>query len=718
MKRSKVSLFLTIVLAFGFIFSAVSPADAAPEDVVRIWVSYKPGTSTSVLKSLNAVNAKVHFDFPELEAYVISVPSAALNGILKNPFVLGIEEDAERYPIADMSAKVTAEALATLDAIGQVVPYGVDMVQARDVWDANRDGVVDAGAPTGSTRKLCIIDSGFYRDHEDLPEGINQVSGYSQMVTEWYVDGFGHGSHVGGTIAALNNGVGVVGVTPGTVQLYIVKFFGDDGNATYASNLVDALSRCQAAGANVVSMSLGGSRSVRTEKTAFADAYTAGVLSIAAAGNGGTSAYSYPASYDSVVSVAAIDSNMEVADFSQYNSQVELAAPGVAVLSTLPYIDSTRVTVDGVNYAAHLIEFANTTTKSGALVDGGLCTATGSWSGKVVLCQRGDISFYDKVMNVQNSGGAAAVIYNNVSGMFSGTLGDGASSSIIAVSISQEDGSILLGKLGQIATVVNGEIITGSGYEAWDGTSMATPHVSAVAALVWSADPTWTNAEIRTALQATAFDLGTAGKDVYYGYGLVQAKAALDYLGGGTPPPDNVAPTANFTFTTSELTASFTDTSTDSDGTLASWGWNFGDGGTSTLRNPVHTYTTAGTYTVALTVTDDDGAVGTISKTVSLAQAGQTVTISSLIGSKATVNRNFWRATVIATIDPALAGAVVSGIWSSGTSTSCTTDTTGKCSVSLNFRTNVSSATFTVSNVTLAGYDYVPGVTTVTITKP
>jgi len=185
---------------------------------------------------------------------------------------------------------------------------------------------VDTGAPTGATRTLCIIDSGYYQDHEDLP---NAVGGYSQVDDNWARDGFGHGSHVGGTIAAQNNSLGVVGVTPGTVNLYIVKFFADDGNATYASNLVDALSRCQAAGANVVSMSLGGSRSVRAEKTAFANAYTAGVLSIAAAGNDGTSALSYPASYDSVMSVAAIDANKVVADFSQYNSAVEIAAPGV-----------------------------------------------------------------------------------------------------------------------------------------------------------------------------------------------------------------------------------------------------------------------------------------------------------------------------------------------------------------------------------------------------
>ncbi len=65
---------------------------------------------------------------------------------------------------------------------------------------------------------------------------------------------------------------------------------------------------------------------------------------------------------------------------------------------------------------------------------------------------------------------------------------------------------------------------------------MATPHVSGVAALIWSANPYWTNVQIRTALIGSAMDLGAGGRDVYYGYGLVQAKAALDLLGGATDP--------------------------------------------------------------------------------------------------------------------------------------------------------------------------------------
>ncbi len=85
-----------------------------------------------------------------------------------------------------------------------------------------------------------------------------------------------------------------------------------------------------------------------------------------------------------------------------------------------------------------------------------------------------------------------------------------------------------------------------------------------------------------------------------------------------TVPNPNVAPSASFTSSTSDLTADFTDTSTDSDGTIASWSWNFGDGGSSTSQNPSHAYASAGSYTVTLTVTDDDGATDDASASVTV----------------------------------------------------------------------------------------------------
>ena len=84
------------------------------------------------------------------------------------------------------------------------------------------------------------------------------------------------------------------------------------------------------------------------------------------------------------------------------------------------------------------------------------------------------------------------------------------------------------------------------------------------------------------------------------------------------PPPPNQPPVAAFTSSCTNLACSFTDASSDPDGRVAGWSWTFGDGGTATTQNPSHTYGAAGTYTVQLTVTDDKGATGTTSKSVTV----------------------------------------------------------------------------------------------------
>ncbi|MFI1808473.1 collagenase [Streptomyces californicus] len=104
------------------------------------------------------------------------------------------------------------------------------------------------------------------------------------------------------------------------------------------------------------------------------------------------------------------------------------------------------------------------------------------------------------------------------------------------------------------------------------------------------------------------------------------AGCAAGNCGGGTNPPGNQAPTAAFTTAVQGLKTTFTDQSTDADGTITSRSWNFGDGTTSTATNPTKTYTAAGTYTVKLTVTDDKGATGTATRTVTASSTGGTVT--------------------------------------------------------------------------------------------
>lgn len=329
------------------------------------------------------------------------------------------------------------------------------------------------------------------------------------------------------------------------VSLHIVKTFANSCQWTYSSSLIAALEACEAAAQNqgknlVVNMSLGGSFKSRTEERAFQQATQRGVLSVAAAGNDGNTRKSYPASYSSVISVAAVDQNLNVASFSQRNSEVDIAAPGVGVLSTVPTLVEASVTTSNGKTNGTEIEFSAKTTSTGitsTLVDGGICdSASVAYSGQVVLCQRGVISFSDKVLNAQNGGAVAVVIYNNEPGGFSGTLGSDDTGVVIpAIGLSLEDGQSILLKVGSTATVVNAVDPTIGGYEFYNGTSMATPHVAAAAAMLWNAKPEASLAEIRSALESGAQDLGLPGRDDAYGHGFLNLPASYAILmsGGG-----------------------------------------------------------------------------------------------------------------------------------------------------------------------------------------
>lgn len=158
--------------------------------------------------------------------------------------------------------------------------------------------------------------------------------------------------------------------------------------------------------------------------------------------------------------------------------------------------------------------------------------------------------------------------------------------------------------------------VASNGYAFYQGTSMASPHVAGVVALMQAASPTpKTPAELQTILANTARPITSAKCPGGCGPGLIDADAAVAAAAGSG---GNQAPIANFSSSVSGLTATFTDSSTDSDGTIASRSWNFGDGTTSTATNPSKTYASAGTYTVTLTVTDDDGATHTKSDTVTV----------------------------------------------------------------------------------------------------
>lgn len=586
---------MRLLLLTALLFSHANVGFSSSERS-RVWIQIAPQKFERAIQLIEKLGGKIHHRFSGLNAISVSLPKHRIRGLFSNSDFISIEEDAKRY------------------ASAQSIGYGIDAVQAREVWDANRDGQVDIGAPVGGGKLICVIDSGLQASHEDLA-GVDLVGGYPEG---WNIDICGHGTHVTGTIAAANNATGVVGVSPGRASLFIVKVFGGSScEWIYSSDLVDAANRCRDAGADIINMSLAGDVKIRAEERAFSRLNREGVLSIAAAGNNGDQSLSYPAAYDAVVSVGAVDQHLSLAGFSQQNSAVELVGPGVDVVSTVPFVIESSVTANGVTYKGSRIDLSAQGEVAGGVVDGGLCDQPASWTGQIVLCERGEVSFLTKVLNVQSGGGLGAVIYNNVLGGFNGTLGDGNTSTIPAIGLSQEKGVALLKNgLGLTASLASTFSHSASGYEARSGTSMSVPHVSAVAALVWSGAPNASNEEVRDALRQTALDLGDPGRENQFGYGLVQAYDAWQYLGGARVG-QNQPPVAEFTVDCSGRSCLFdASASHDADGSITAYDWEFGDERQAMGAVVAHVFQADATYTVSLTVRDNEGVSNTSVVTV------------------------------------------------------------------------------------------------------
>jgi len=466
-----------------------------------------------------------------------------VKGLLNNPHIKLIEADLRRYPTAlynDDAGDPTQQ---------QLTPYAVYQSQANQVT-----------LQLASAKKVCVIDSGIAREQGETG-GHNPdfdwsvITGDSDSGTgDWFRDGGPHGTHVAGTIAAADNGFGVVGMAPGN-PLHIIKVFNEAGWG-YSSDLAHAANLCAQAGAEIISMSLGGGGANSTEENAFNDFTANGGLVLAAAGNDGNNVRSYPAGYKSVMMIGANDADNNIASFSQFppNTKttgrgknattethdgygVEVTVGGVNTLSTYPAGGASlaTLTADSVGYAASAME--NNGQASGSTYFMGTAEATDNGAaGKICVIDRGVISFHDKVQNCENSGGIGAIIINNEPGMLYGTLGTSNATSIPAVGTALEDRSALLA--ASTASVNVGA----SDYGYMSGTSMATPGASGIAALVWSNHPSCSGSEIREAMKATAEDQGEPGRDDYFGYGIVKAKAMHDYLtangcGGSTNPP-------------------------------------------------------------------------------------------------------------------------------------------------------------------------------------
>jgi len=210
-------------------------------------------------------------------------------------------------------------------------------IDAPEGWDAAGLG----GFPAGGGVKIGIVDTGIDQTHPELSGKVADCGAAfgGTVVNGACTDDNMHGTHVAGTIAAkANNATGVAGVDF-SASLSICKALYTAAGTGLTSDVANCINWTHTHGAKVISMSLGGGESA-TLKNAVAAAWqngsAAGSVLVAAAGNDGDGTLNYPAAYPEVVSVAATDHNDARASFSNANGDVEVAAPGVNVLSTIP----------------------------------------------------------------------------------------------------------------------------------------------------------------------------------------------------------------------------------------------------------------------------------------------------------------------------------------------------------------------------------------------
>ncbi|SEQ65124.1 thermitase [Virgibacillus subterraneus] len=300
----------------------------------EVIVKFKTGvTEKEQKRSLKGMKAEVKPDedavkspFKVLEVRNVEAVVKALN---KNPNV----------EYAEPNYKMSATWDPNDTYANPSYQYGIFNTYTNDSWDVIRGN---------SGQEVAILDTGVDYRHEDLNS--KTILGYDFVQNDYKpMDRNGHGTHVAGTAAAeTNNGIGIAGMAPNT-SILAVRVLDARGSGSLA-DIADGIIYAADYGAEVINLSLGCDCDTQTLENAVNYAWNNGALIVAAAGNDGVSTTFEPASYENVIAVGAVDSNNQIANFSNYGEWVDVMAPGVDIAST--YLRDDYVYMSGTSMAS------------------------------------------------------------------------------------------------------------------------------------------------------------------------------------------------------------------------------------------------------------------------------------------------------------------------------------------------------------------------------
>jgi subtilisin family serine protease len=303
-------------------FSAQS-SNAVPSEYPRKIVVFKKWYAQerdqdALLSGLGAVKIK---RLSLINSQAVNLPPGAEKDLKRKDEILRIDEDLVLTAVSNKEKDKPKSSSPPQPP--EEIPWGIHRIYADLDWETT----------AGQMIRVAILDTGIDLDHPDLEENIEGEINILKPHKSADDDN-GHGTHLAGIVAAVDNDIGVIGVGP-KISLYAVKVLDKKGRG-WLSDLIDGLDWCIQNGIEVVNMSFGSLEDNQSFHEAIINAHQAGITMIASAGNNGEEGglIEYPAFYPETIAVSAVDQEDGFASFSSYGPQIDLAAPGVDIIST------------------------------------------------------------------------------------------------------------------------------------------------------------------------------------------------------------------------------------------------------------------------------------------------------------------------------------------------------------------------------------------------